>query len=189
MNRERIVWITRTALLLALTIAAQTVFRMIIAEGISQTFIIGSTVNLLLITAAVTGGFWSGFVVAVFTPIMALIQGHIPPFPQMAVAVAVGNLTLVLVFCTVKILQEKKFGNDTIRLSVLTVIGALLKSAVLYVGVVKIVIPTAMGALPPAKKVAISMGFSWPQIVTAIIGGIIFTLIYPTLKKAIRNNK
>ena len=89
-------WITRTAILLALTVVFQSlrVLLPIIPVNISQ-YIIGSLVNLCLIVAAVVVGIKSGLVIAVVAPIIALVQGF-TPFPVLAVPIALGNLVLVI---------------------------------------------------------------------------------------------
>ena len=66
--------------------------------------------------------------------------------------------------------------------------GALLKFAVLFIGVVKIAVPLIM-QLPEPKASVISGAFSVPQIFTALIGGAVAMLILPVLKKAVGKGK
>ena len=68
------------------------------------------------------------------------------------------------------------------------------KFAVLYVLVSWIICGVAADALLAQgllKKPMLTMlpaTFSWPQLVTALIGGALAMLIVPVLKKALRNN-
>ena len=65
------------------------------------------------------------------------------------------------------------------------IVGAILKFAALYLGIVKFAVPVLL-ALPEAKAAVVGAAFSWPQLITAVIGGFIALLIVPTLKKALK---
>jgi hypothetical protein len=166
-------WITRTAILLALTVVFQSlrVLLPFIPVNISQ-YIIGSLVNLCLIVAAVVVGIKSGLVIAVVAPIIALVQGF-TPFPVLAVPIALGNLVLVI---AAALLYKR---NTLLAFAA----GAVLKFLTLYVGVIMIVVPFF---LPTA---ALSVQFSWPQLVTACIGGILAALVLPVLNKTIKESQ
>ena len=99
MNKQ-IKWITRTALLLALALLFQSLRGsipkvMIPGLGEMDQYIIGSLVNTTLILAAVTVGFTGGLVIAIVTPLVALLQGEIA-FQIMMPFVALGNVAIVL---------------------------------------------------------------------------------------------
>jgi hypothetical protein len=173
-------WITRTAILLALTVVFQSlrVLLPFIPVNISQ-YIIGSLVNLCLIVAAVVVGIKSGLVIAVVAPIIALVQGF-TPFPVLAVPIALGNLVLVI---AAALLYKR---NTLLAFAA----GAVLKFLTLYVGVIMIVVPFFLPKDAPAKMTAaLSVQFSWPQLVTACIGGILAALVLPVLNKTIKESQ
>ena len=72
-------WITRTAILLALTVLFQSlrVLIPVMPADVSQ-YVVGSLVNLCLILAAVTVGIKGGMVIAVVAPVIAFIQDSLP---------------------------------------------------------------------------------------------------------------
>lgn len=174
---QTVKWITRTAILLALTVVFQSlrVLLPFMPANISQ-YVIGSLVNLCLILAAVIVGIKSGLVIAVVAPIIALFQGF-TPFPVLVVPIALGNLVLVIVVA----LMYKRNALPAFAA------GAVLKFLTLYLGVVKIVVPFLLPEGAPAKIGAVlSVQFSWPQLVTASIGGILAALVLPVLRKTIK---
>ena len=160
--------LTRTAILIALLIALQAATR-----PLANQFITGSCVNLVLAVAAMLCGVWSGVIVAIVSPFFAYFLG-ISPQLWLAPAIACGNAVLVVILA----LLSGKFGKAGGVVSV--IVAAVCKFVVLYVVVVKLFIP--MGNLP--AKVAAQ--FSWPQLVTALIGGFLALAIVPTIKKALK---
>ena len=177
MDKNKIVWITRTALFLALLIIFQ-----FISKNMGQ-FITGSLVNLVLVTAAVTAGISSGLTVAVLSPFFAFFLGIGPAFPQLLPLIALGNMAIVLVIWLFISKWDKK-GFMSNALGVIT--GAAAKFLVLWLGIVKILLPLIPGLKPQQIKV-LSAAFSWPQLVTAFIGAALALLIAPSVKKAMRD--
>jgi hypothetical protein len=174
MNKT-VLLITRTAILLALTVLFQSL-RVIfpIPANISQ-FLIGSLVNLTLIVSAVMVGLKGGLAVAVVAPIIAFMQGF-TPFPVLVPFIAAGNLVLVV---AVALMYEKR--------SVLSIaLGAVIKFVVLYLGIVQIALPFLIPNIKPPQVAALSAAFSWPQLVTAAIGGAVALAVLPLLKRAIK---
>lgn len=172
--RKKILWITETAVMLATLIAVQA-----LTSGLGNQFVTGSCVNLILAVTALVAGPWSAAVVAVVSPFMAFLLNIGPKFVELVPGIALGNLTLVLILGFV--LGKK---NRAVWLQILTGIGAAVaKFAVLYIVVVKLLLPLT-GA--PAKAMAmISVQFSWPQLVTALIGTAVALSIAPLIKKAL----
>jgi len=163
--------ITRTAILIALLVALQYATR-----PLGQ-LVTGSCVNLVLAVAAMFCGVWSGVIVAVVSPFFAYLLG-IAPQVWLAPAIALGNVAYVVVIALLSgKLQGVKGGAAGVAA------GAVCKFAVLYLVVVQLLIP--MGNLP--AKVAAQ--FSWPQLVTALIGGAVALLIVPTLRKAFKEQQ
>ncbi|HBG76326.1 ECF transporter S component [Eubacteriales bacterium mix99] len=175
MNRS-IRWIARTAILLALTVMFQSLRLWIpaIPSNISQT-VVGSLVNLCLIVAAVMMGIRGGLIIALAAPIIALIQGFTPS-PVLVVPIAFGNFVLV-------VMASLLYDKNPI-LAVVT--GAVLKFITLYLGVVKIVLPFFLPNAPDKMRAALSAQFSWPQLVTAGIGGVLAVGILTVLRKSVR---
>ncbi|NLB40854.1 MAG: ECF transporter S component [Clostridiales bacterium] len=165
-------WLTRTAILLALTVLFQSlrVIMPFMPANISQ-YVIGSLVNLCLIVAAVTLGIKGGAVIAIMAPIIAFLQGF-TPFAMLVIPIALGNLVLVVV---VALLYKK---NMILAFAT----GTIAKFLALYIGIVLIVLPFFLPNAPAQLQVV----FSWPQMVTASIGGVLAALILPILKKAVK---
>ena len=64
--------------------------------------------------------------------------------------------------------------------------GAVAKTLVLWLGIVKLALPLIPG-LKLQQIQMMSAMFSWPQLVTALIGGIVAALLVPVLKRAIKS--
>lgn len=173
--RKKILWITETAVMLALLIAVQA-----LTSQFGNQFVTGSCVNLILAVTALVAGPWSALIVAVVSPFMAWMFRIGPQFIQLVPGIAVGNMTLVLILGFV-LGKEKR----AVWLQLITWLGAALaKFAVLYLVVVKLLLPTT-GA--PEKAVTmISAQFSWPQLVTALIGTAVALCVAPQIRKALK---
>jgi hypothetical protein len=175
-------WITRTALLLALTIVFQSIRVFVptlslVNLGIMDlsTLVIGSLVNLALLASARFVGPLSGVIISVVAPIIAFSQGHVP-IVYMIAPIAIGNLVLVLVYY---------YGSKGMPEAVALMAAAVVKFAALFVMVRYIVIPLFVKA--DKLKAALSAGFSWPQLITAVVAGVITLIIFPALKRAVKD--
>ena len=175
----RIVFLTRTAVLIALLIALQWV------TGFTQAFagqyITGSLVNCVLAVAALFGGIWSGVIAACISPFCAFLLGVGPKLIQIVPCIALGNLTFVVLL---NVLNRK--GNCSGYKAYALGAAAVGKFIVLFVAVVKVVIPALADVLKPAQVATFTTMFSWPQMVTAVIGGGLAYLILPVIKKALQ---
>lgn len=175
-NKDKILWITRTAVLIALLVALQWA-----TSGLGQ-FVTGSCVNCVLVIAALFAGLWGGVTVAVVSPFCAFLLGIGPKLLQIVPIIALGNLVLVLIFYFA--LGRKT--SEKLWPAVLTaLLAAIAKFAVLYVAVVKVFIPLMGSALPEKQAQTFTAMFSWPQLVTALIGSALALALTPLLKKAI----
>jgi len=71
------------------------------------------------------------------------------------------------------------------------IVAALAKFAALYLIVVKIICGVlsesllASGAMKPPMLQALPATFSWPQLITALIGGAVALAIAPVIRKAL----
>ena len=177
---KKVLWITRTAVLLALLIAVQ--WATSPTQAFAGQYITGSLVNCVLAVAALLGGFWSGVVVALVSPFCAFLLGIGPQLIQIVPAIALGNVALVLLAAWLlggKALfwWGKAFGIAA---------AAAGKFLVLYLAVIQVFIPLMGEALKPKQVETFTAMFSWPQLVTALIGTTIAVLIAPVLRKAIK---
>lgn len=174
-NHYKTLWITRTAIFAALLIIVQ-----FITAPMGNQFITGSCVNFILIASVMTCGMASGVTVAVISPILAKLVG-IGPLWILIPFVALGNVALCLVWHYV----NKKEGLDQKAGYVISIIaGALLKFVVLFIGIGCIAVPVILKLPDPQAKLITTM-FSWPQLITALIGGIIAFFVVPPLKRSL----
>ncbi|MCX6063792.1 MAG: hypothetical protein NTV26_06400 [Caldiserica bacterium] len=172
-------YITRAAIVLALTIAFQFAIRELIPSAppfnFVNLFLVGSVVNLGLLLATETTGLWAGIVIALAAPVTAWIQQHLPS-PTMIPAVMAGNLILVIVYWLATWKGSRRSWKRWLGL----LVGAAAKMAFLYYAIGVIV--GTLSALPPVMATFVRFSFSWPQFVTAVIGGVLSSLIARRIK-------
>ena len=171
---KKTTWIARTAVCLALLLAVQ-----FFTKSLGQ-LVTGSCVNLVLAVAALIGGVWSGVTVAVISPFCAYLLGIGPAFLPMVPCVSRGNAVYAVLFGLLagKFLQKKKlpaaYGS--------MVLAAAAKFVTLYLVLVRLVAPAVV---PAAKLSTVTAAFTWPQLLTAVIGGVLACLIAPVLCRAL----
>lgn len=174
-NKDKILWITRTAIFIALLIVLQAA-----TAPLGNTLVTGSIVNLMLIVSVMTCSLASGLSVAVVSPVMAKFFG-IGPLWSLIPFIAAGNIVLVLLW---HIIGNRNMGRKYTAYVTALITAAIAKFLVLYIGIVQIAVPVFLG-LPEQQTSVISNLFSIPQLITALIGGILAIVLLPTLKKAI----
>ena len=184
---KKIRWITETAALLALLICLQWAGSLIPDQMIKQ-LVTGSCVNTVLAVAALYAGMSSGVTVALISPVCAFIFG-IAPNLITVVPVMVGNICFVVLL---RLICGKPFWRQPVAVAV----AAGAKFGVLYLLVVQVICNLASGALlgkklgdavllaPPMLKMLPVM-FTWPQLITALVGGTLAIAIVPIFKKAL----
>lgn len=168
---KKTIFITRTAAMLALLIVLQAA-----TKNLGQ-FVTGSCVNAVLAAATLLGGFASGLIVAVVSPFLAFLLGIGPKLIEVVPAIAIGNLALVLILWAIK-------GDDALNRVIKWIAASVGKFLVLYLLVIQLL--CRVMTLPEKMTATFSTMFSWPQLVTALIGSGIMLLILPILQKAIR---
>jgi hypothetical protein len=175
---EKAKWITRSAAAIALIIVAQ-----IATAGLGQQLLTGSLVNLILALAALLFGWSVGSVAAVVSPFMAYLLG-INAQILVVPAIAVGNLTYVLVIALLSKALEGK-GMAEFPSSLIAVIAAAVcKFAIQYLLIVKWIAPTFL----PAKALpVIAVNFGVMQLFTACIGGVLACLARSAVGKGIKS--
>ena len=155
MENNKIKFITRTGILLAIALVVQ-------MGGFPQP-ITGPLINTILYLTALLVGSWSGIIIGICTPVIAFMRGILPPpLGPMIPFIALGNGVLVVVFSLLK-------GKNKI-LGIIT--ASLVKYLILFTAVSYIVdVP---------DKIAKVM--SLPQLFTALSGGVIAILVYKALQ-------
>ena len=181
--RKNILWITQTAVMLALLVALQAV-----TKPLGQ-LVTGSCVNAILAICALLLGMSSGITVALVSPVCAFLLGIAPNFVTV-LPIMLGNVSYVVLL---RLIAGKK--NDLWRNPVALIAAAGVKFGVLYLLVVRIICGFASGALlgkklgetvvlaPPMLNMLPTM-FAWPQLFTALIGGAVALVVVPLLRKA-----
>ena len=177
---DQILWVTRTGILVALLITLQ--WATAGTQAFAGQYITGSCVNVVLAIAALTAGLWSGVTVALLSPFCAFLLGIGPKLIQIVPAVSVGNLVFVLVLSFA--IGQKKTGIPTQAVGL--ALASVAKFATLYLLVVKLIVPALAAGLKPQQIATFSTMFSFPQLITAAIGGTLALLIVPILRKTLK---
>ena len=174
--KSKILWITRTAMMMALLVTLQWA-----TSGLSQ-FVTGSCVNAVLAVATLTVGLWSGVAVALLSPFCAFLLGIGPKLIQMVPAIALGNVVLVLLVAWLLRSRALPWWRKVLGIAV----SAFSKFLVLYLAVVRVIIPILGSQLAQKQVQTFTTMFSWPQLVTALIGTSLAVLIAPMIRKTMR---
>ena len=176
--KKKVLWLTQTALLLALLVTLQTV-----TKPLGQ-LATGSCVNALLAIACLFGGLSCGMTVAAISPVLAFLLGIAPQILTVP-AIMVGNILYVTVLHFV---TDRQFWRQLLAL----VLAAAVKFVALY-GIVAGLICgllseqlLASGALKAPMLKALPVTFGVAQLFTALIGGGVAMLIVPVLRRALR---
>lgn len=170
---KKTVWIVRTAVCLALLLVLQ-----LATKSLGQ-FVTGSCVNLVLAMAALIGGVWSGVIVAAVSPFCAYALGIGPAFFPLVPCVALGNAVYAVLFA---LLVGKFLTAQRLAAWGGMVLAAAAKFLTLYLVLAKLVAPMIV---PAAKLSTVTAAFTWPQLVTALIGGTLACLLTPVVQKAL----
>lgn len=177
---KKIRWIAETAVMLALLVTLQA-----LTKPMGQ-LVTGSFVNTVLAVAALVGGLSCGLVVALCSPLLAYLLGIAPQILTVP-AIMVGNTIFVVLLA----LLADKTGKNILRQVIAWIAAAAAKFASLYAIVVWLICGLLSAQLldsgvlkAPMLKV-LPATFSWPQLVTALIGGAVALAITPLLRKAL----
>ncbi len=175
-SKKTVLWITRTAIFLALLIAFQ-----FITAPLGTTLVTGSLVNLMLIVSVMTCGLPSGLTVAVISPVLAKLLG-VGPLWEIIPFIILGNITISLLW---HLIGNRKIVNTYVPLVIAAIVAGTAKFAVLYFSIVQIAIPFLLN-LPEQQAAVISGMFSVSQLFTALIGGTVAIIVIPPLRKVIK---
>ena len=177
---KKLRWITETAIMLALLVSLQA-----LTKGFGQ-LVTGSCVNAILAISVLVGGLGSGITVALISPVLAFLLGIAPQILTVP-AIMAGNTVYVALLYVIA-------GNskNIVRKVAAWIVAAAAKFAALYAIVVGLICGVlsqnllASGALKEPMLKALPATFSWPQLITALIGGAVALLIVPVLRKALK---
>ena len=178
---KKIRWITETAVMLALLVCLQA-----LTKPFGQ-LVTGSCVNVVLAVSALVGGLSCGVVVALCSPVLAYLLGIAPQILTVP-AIMVGNTVFVVLLA----LLADKTGKNLVKQAIAWVAAAVAKFSVLYAIVAWLICGVlsesliASGVMKAPMVTALPATFSWPQLITALIGGAVALLITPVLRKALR---
>ena len=182
---KKILWLTQTAVMLALLVALQA-----LTKPLGQ-LVTGSCVNAVLAITVLVVGLSGGITVALISPVCAFLLGIAPNFITV-LPIMLGNVCYVLILHLILGRSMMPLWKQPAAL----IAAAGVKFGVLYILVVKVICGLASGALlgkkignivvlaPPMLKMLPTM-FAWPQLFTALIGGAVAILIAPILRKAL----
>jgi hypothetical protein len=175
MKKNKVLVLTQTSLLLAMLVAVQ-----FLTHSFGQ-FITGSLVNLILLTATFIVGLDGGLIIGIASPFLASLLGVGPAIIQIVFFVAIANALFVMTawYLTNKSINSEKKGFVS---GFSLTVAALVKTAFLWVGLVKIALPLIPG-LNQNQIAVISTSFTWPQLITALIGSALTLVIVPILHK------
>jgi hypothetical protein len=178
---KKIRFITETAVMLALLVSLQA-----LTKPMGQ-LVTGSCVNAVLAISALVGGLASGITVALISPVLAFLLGIAPQILTVP-AIMVGNTVYVVLLS----LLADKDGKNIVKQIIAWIVAAAAKFAALYIIVVKIICGVmapsllAAGTMKEPMLKVLPATFSWPQLITALIGGAVALLIVPVLRKALK---
>lgn len=176
--KSKALWVTRTAVMMALLITLQ-----MITKSLGQ-IVTGSFVNAVLAVTVLVCGLGSGVTVALLSPVFAYLLGIAPQILTVP-AIMIGNTVFVVLL---HLICGKTLWKSVAGL----LAAAVCKFAVLYVLVTHVICGVlaqpllAQGVLKEPMLKMLPATFSFPQWLTALIGGAVALAIAPVLKKALR---
>ncbi|HDQ45660.1 MAG TPA: ECF transporter S component [bacterium] len=167
-------YLVRLSLFAAFTAAVQLV-------GFPQP-VTGPLINAVLLTVSGLMGAGPAILIGVVTPAAALVRGQLPPVLAVMVPfIAISNALLILLFSGIRRGHRAPVGG---RISVRDVAALVLAAAgkFLFLALsIRWLLPVLIGSRLPGE-VAVLMMF--PQLVTALAGGVIALLVLRMIGKS-----
>ena len=175
--RKKILWITETAVMLALLVTLQA-----LTKSMGQ-LVTGSCVNAVLAISVLLVGMSSGITIALISPVCAYLFGIAPNFVTV-LPIMIGNVCFVVLLRLI----AGKSGKPVWRQIVAWVTAACAKFGVMYALVVWVMCGL-MGevlnlTLKETKQLLAVSGIN--QLFAALIGGALALSILPVLRKALK---
>lgn len=190
--KKQTVVLAQSGILIAMIIVAQYLGRLLPASALpaigfgAQQLITGSIVNLILVVSAAMVGLYAGITVGALSATTATLLG-IGGVPHMLPVIILGNATIVVVSYLFFEIAKKQKGSKALYNLFGVIVGAAAKCAVIWILAANVVIPTLVKSDFPQKAInMLTLNFSWPQAVTALIGGLLAISILPVLKKSVK---
>lgn len=176
MNNVKVRYMTRTGVLLALAIVFQMMGRFL---GPNNNYIVGPLINAILLVSTAATGVWGGIAISVIAPYVSAFTNKAPIAPfilSFSPFIALGNA--IIVVCFYLLYKKSKVAG--------VAMGAVLKFAFLYASVTLF---TRYFGVPDNFAKVMNALFSWPQLLTAVIGGIIAIIVIRLLGRNIELNR
>lgn len=161
------VFITRTAIFLALALVFQIYFRTFAQP------VVGPLVNFVLFLSTMLVGVTSAIIVGALTPLIAFSFGIMPLFPVVPF-IMVGNILMVLIYY---------FASNNLQGYLSNFLGILLAAfgKFLFLALsIRYVVPLFLPQVPPPIVQALSL----PQLYTALTGGVLAILVAKGLERS-----
>lgn len=180
-SKNHLRWITQTAVMLALLVALQAITKPL------RQLVTGSCVNAILAVTVLVGGLGSGLTAAAISPVLAYLLGIAPQILTVP-AIMVGNCMYVL---ALHLLADRE-GKHLLRQVMAWLAAAAVKFGALYAIVVWLICGLlsekliASGVMKEPMLKVLPATFSWPQLITALLGGAVAMLMVPVLRKALK---
>ncbi len=177
---DRIRFITFTAMGIALVVAAQYLGSLLPAGAVIvgpfavKQLITGSLVNCILLVFTACVGVGSAVLIGIISAVLASVIGVGPQVVPIVPLIACGNALLAFVYHLLSV-KAKLPGIVGV------IAAAVIKCAFLW-----LTVPAALrlfASVPEKQAAALSVMFSWPQGLTALVGGVLALLIIPRLVK------
>ncbi len=165
--------VSRTALILALTILFQSLRVIIPLPALMSTFLIGSLVNASLLISIRAVGLGPTMFIACATPVVAWFQ-QLLPLPVFIIPVAMGNCLYAWLFY-----RLQRAGPEWAAIGS----AAIGKAAFFYLSFSWLL---SWLKLPPVLSQGVLFVMSWPQLVTGIVGGAISQLAWNRIRRALK---
>lgn len=191
--KSKALWITQTAAMLALLIGLQWAGSMIPQPMVKQ-LVTGTCVNCVLAVTVLTAGWRSGITVAAISPVCAFLLG-IAPNLIAVIPIMFGNALYITQLYMILADRTTPFWRKPY---------ALITAALAKFGVMNFLIAEVICGMLKDRLLGQTLGdtviltegmlkklpamFSWPQLVTALTGGMLALLIVPLLKKTGKNS-
>lgn len=148
--------ITRTALIVAITLILQSLRLILPLPPQTSMILIGSLVNMCFVLAVLRIHWKAGLVAALVTPVFAYLEGMLPFLP-FVFPVALANC--LYVFACALLLRWKLAG---------LCVAAIIKAVAMYIAFYALF---SVVAFPDMVRHMILLVMSWPQVITGVLGG------------------
>lgn len=171
---HRTLFISRLGLIISLTIIIQ-------IAGFPQP-ITGPLINAILFITTTLFGSVAGITLGCLTPLIAVIRGQLPTvLAPLVPFIALANAILVLVYYSINykiMIQTNVIQHFQIYIAI--IVSAMCKYLFLA-STVKVLFPYVFNFSIPEKVAVLMMT---PQLITALIGGLLFLIFFKILNKA-----